>query len=59
MAQIKSFRQRRILDKALAIFWDKGYNGTSMQDLVIGLGLSGPAYMTPYVISITCSFNPL
>jgi TetR/AcrR family transcriptional repressor of nem operon len=29
-----------VLQKAMNLFWHKGYNGTSMQDLVDGLGIS-------------------
>ncbi|MFD2863186.1 TetR/AcrR family transcriptional regulator [Mucilaginibacter antarcticus] len=40
MARTKDFDEAEILKKAIALFWDKGYNGTSMQDLVDGLGIS-------------------
>lgn len=40
MARTKDFDENEVLQKAVCIFWDKGYNGTSMQDLVDGLGLS-------------------
>jgi TetR/AcrR family transcriptional regulator, transcriptional repressor for nem operon len=40
MARTKDFDEDEILDKALAIFWHKGYNGVSMQELVDGLGIS-------------------
>ena len=40
MARIKEFNTEEALDKAVEIFWQKGYNATSANDLVKGLGLS-------------------
>jgi len=40
MARTKEFDTDEVLGKAIALFWDKGYNGCSMQDVVEGLGLS-------------------
>ena len=40
MARTKEFNEDQALDKAIEIFWNKGYNGTSAQDLVTHLGLS-------------------
>src|ERR1700749_432635 len=40
MARIKEFDTNEVLDKAISLFWDKGYNACSMQDIVEGLGLS-------------------
>lgn len=40
MARTKEFKEDEVLDKAIEIFWHKGYNGTSAQDLVMHLGLS-------------------
>jgi TetR/AcrR family transcriptional repressor of nem operon len=40
MARTKEFNEDKALDKAMEIFWYKGYNGTSAQDLVTHLGLS-------------------
>ncbi|RUT69156.1 TetR/AcrR family transcriptional regulator [Flavobacterium cupreum] len=40
MARTKEFNEEQVLDKAIEIFWHKGYNGTSAQDLVTHLGLS-------------------
>ncbi|MNQ48614.1 HTH-type transcriptional repressor ComR [compost metagenome] len=40
MARTKEFNEDQALDKAIEIFWHKGYNGTSAQDLVTYLGLS-------------------
>jgi TetR/AcrR family transcriptional repressor of nem operon len=40
MARTKDFDEQSVLQKAICLFWNKGYNGTSMQDLVEGLGIS-------------------
>lgn len=40
MARTKEFDEEKALDKAIEIFWHKGYNGTSAQDLVDHLGIS-------------------
>jgi TetR/AcrR family transcriptional repressor of nem operon len=40
MARTKDFDEDDVLEKAVELFWRKGYNATSMQDLVDGLGIS-------------------
>lgn len=40
MSRAKVFDEQFILDKAMNLFWQKGYNATSAQDLVDGLGIS-------------------
>jgi len=40
MARTKEFDENTILTKAMNLFWCKGYNATSAQDLVDGLGIS-------------------
>ena len=40
MARPREFDKHEVLGKAICVFADKGYNGTSMQDLVDGLGIS-------------------
>lgn len=40
MARTKDFDEEEVLTKAVKVFWLKGYNGTSMQDLVDALGIS-------------------
>lgn len=34
MARCVEFDEKEKIDKAMNVFWEKGYNGTSMQDLV-------------------------
>ncbi|MEM7029569.1 MAG: TetR/AcrR family transcriptional regulator [Chloroflexota bacterium] len=39
MARTKEFDQTKALDKAMELFWQKGYEATSIQDLVEHLGI--------------------
>jgi TetR/AcrR family transcriptional repressor of nem operon len=48
MARTKDFDENEVLSKAIQIFWHKGYNGTSMQDLVDGLGISRSSLYDTY-----------
>lgn len=40
MARAKAFNEVDVLDKAMLLFWTKGYHATSAKDLVNDLGLS-------------------
>ena len=40
MPRTKAFDTDEVLDRALHIFWRKGYEGTSMQDLVDGMRIN-------------------
>jgi TetR/AcrR family transcriptional repressor of nem operon len=48
MARTKDFDENEVLTKAMRLFWYKGYNGTSMQDLVDGLGISRSSLYDTY-----------
>jgi TetR/AcrR family transcriptional repressor of nem operon len=48
MARTKDFDEDEVLAKAVRLFWHKGYNGTSMQDLVDGLGISRSSLYDTY-----------
>lgn len=48
MARTKDFDEDEVLSKAMYLFWDKGYNGTSMQDLIDGLGISRSSLYSTY-----------
>jgi len=48
MARTKDFNEEEVLEKAIQLFWHKGYNGTSMQDLVEGLGISRSSMYDTY-----------
>jgi TetR/AcrR family transcriptional repressor of nem operon len=49
MARTKDFDESEILSKAVCLFWHKGYNGTSMQELVDHLGISRSSLYDTYV----------
>lgn len=40
MPRIEEFDKLSVLKQAMNVFWEKGYNGTSMQDLVDATGLN-------------------
>ena len=48
MARSKDFDENDVLAKAVSLFWLKGYNGTSMQDLVDTLGISRSSLYDTY-----------
>jgi TetR/AcrR family transcriptional repressor of nem operon len=48
MARSKDFDEQDVLSKAVNLFWLKGYNGTSMQDLVDTLGISRSSLYDTY-----------
>lgn len=48
MARTKVFDEQIVLDKAMNLFWQKGYNATSAQDLVDGLGISRSSLYDTY-----------
>ncbi len=49
MARNKDFDENEVLAKAVSLFWHKGYNGTSMQELVDALGISRSSLYDTYV----------
>ncbi len=49
MARTKTFNKDEVLEKALHLFWRKGYDATSMQDLVDGLGISRSSIYDTFV----------
>ena len=48
MARTKDFDENEVLSKAVNLFWLKGYNATSMQDLVDELGISRSSLYDTY-----------
>jgi TetR/AcrR family transcriptional regulator, transcriptional repressor for nem operon len=40
MPRNKAFQEEEVLEKAMQVFWKKGYNATSMEDLVTGMGIN-------------------
>lgn len=49
MARTKDFDENEVLTKAIQLFWHKGYNATSMQDLVDTLGISRSSLYDTYI----------
>jgi TetR/AcrR family transcriptional repressor of nem operon len=39
MARQKNFEVEKVLDRAMEVFWLKGYHGTTLQDLLAGMGI--------------------
>src|SRR5688572_28957647 len=48
MARNKAFDPEERLEKARDLFWEKGYNATSMQDLVEGMQLNRASIYDTY-----------
>jgi TetR/AcrR family transcriptional repressor of nem operon len=47
MARHKEFNREEVLDKAIDVFWTRGFEATSVQDLVDGMGINrGSLYDT-------------
>ena len=40
MARVETFNRQEIIERAMQVFWKKGYNGASIQDLVDATGLN-------------------
>lgn len=39
MARLKAFNENEVIDKAVEVFWAKGYEATSIQDLINAMGI--------------------
>jgi TetR/AcrR family transcriptional regulator, transcriptional repressor for nem operon len=48
MPRNKDFDEDELLNKAVNLFWDKGYYATSAQDLVTGLGIARSSIYNTY-----------
>jgi TetR/AcrR family transcriptional repressor of nem operon len=48
MARPRQFDEGRVLDAAMRVFWQRGYQGTSAQDLVNATGLSRSSLYNTY-----------
>ncbi len=43
MVRPREFDESEVLDRAMEVFWRQGYEGTSMADLSLAMGLSAPS----------------
>lgn len=48
MPRTKQFDEKVILEKAMELFWQKGFHGTSMQDLINHLGINRASLYDTY-----------
>lgn len=48
MPRVKRFNPDEVLEKAMNVFWEKGYHATSMQDLVDNLGINRASIYDTY-----------
>jgi TetR/AcrR family transcriptional repressor of nem operon len=48
MARVKSFDEKKALRKAMEVFWEQGYNATSIQDLVDRMGINRASIYDTY-----------
>jgi TetR/AcrR family transcriptional regulator, transcriptional repressor for nem operon len=48
MARPKEFDETRALETAVACFWRRGYEATSVRDLAESMGISGPSLYNAY-----------
>ena len=48
MARPKEFDQQKVLQKAMEVFWSKGYESASMQDLVNHMGINRQSIYDTY-----------
>ncbi len=48
MPRVKLFDEKQVLEKAMELFWKKGYNATSIQDLVNHLGINRASLYDTY-----------
>ncbi|MEM1326132.1 MAG: helix-turn-helix domain-containing protein [Bacteroidota bacterium] len=48
MPRIKAFDEQAVLDKAVNLFWEKGFHATSMADLVEHLGINRASLYTTF-----------
>jgi TetR/AcrR family transcriptional regulator, transcriptional repressor for nem operon len=48
MGRPQVFDEEKVIDKALEIFWHKGFNGTSTRDLIEAMGISNGSFFNSF-----------
>ena len=55
MARTRAFDEEEVLDWAMALFWRKGFEATSIKELVAPPGSTAPACTQLLATSVDCS----
>jgi len=53
----QEFNTKDVLGKAMHVFWQKGYKGASLQNLLDEMGIGKGASMPPSAASVNCSWR--
>ncbi|MEV5024550.1 TetR/AcrR family transcriptional regulator [Paenibacillus sp. LPE1-1-1.1] len=48
MGRIREFNEEKVLDAAMQLFWEKGYEATSLSDLTSRMGIQRPAIYSAF-----------
>src|ERR1700759_2451418 len=55
----RSFDEQEALEKAIQVFWSKGYDGVTIDDLVAGMGVGRPSLYAVFGDKRTIFLRPL
>ena len=48
MARPQVFNEDQVIEKAMEMFWEKGFDGTSTRDLTDGMGISNGSFFNSF-----------